>query len=157
MRHHIQYPIVDPDTGHITDAIVAFLFQAGALAQKRLARGVKLNVTEATALIGTSGAKKRKSPRKQVLPGLLPMRLFCPIRTATVLQERIRDGAHSVSQLMQHGKTLLGRRHVLPGVPELLREWCSSKWPYVYGTDSFYLSSPRFDVIFSWLCGDLCV
>jgi urease len=69
-----------------------FLHQVGTLAQKRLARGRKLNIAEATALI------------------------------ATVLQERIRDGEHSVAQLMQHGKTLLGRDHVLPGVPELLRE-----------------------------------
>ncbi|PWY97908.1 urease [Testicularia cyperi] len=68
------------------------LHQVGALAQKRLARGVRLNQTEATALI------------------------------ATVLQERIRDGEHSVAELMQHGKTLLGRIHVLPGVPELLHE-----------------------------------
>ncbi|KAG8848727.1 hypothetical protein FRB91_010533 [Serendipita sp. 411] len=68
------------------------LHQAGSLAQKRLARGLKLNLTEATALI------------------------------ASVLQERIRDGEHSVSQLMQHGKTLLGRRHVLPGVVHQLHE-----------------------------------
>ncbi|KAJ9475884.1 Urea amidohydrolase [Pseudozyma hubeiensis] len=68
------------------------LHHAGSLAQKRLARGVRLNQTEATALI------------------------------ATVLQERIRDGEHSVAELMQHGKTLLGRCHVLPGVPELLHE-----------------------------------
>ncbi|TKY87513.1 hypothetical protein EX895_003527 [Sporisorium graminicola] len=68
------------------------LHQAGSLAQKRLARGVRLNQTEATALI------------------------------ATVLHERIRDGEHSVAELMQHGKTLLGRCHVLPGVAELLHE-----------------------------------
>lgn len=68
------------------------LHQAGSLAQKRLARGLKLNQTEATALI------------------------------ASVLQERIRDGEHSVAELMQHGKTLLGRCHVLPGVAELLHE-----------------------------------
>ena len=66
--------------------------QAGFLAQKRLARGVQLNQTEAIALI------------------------------ATQLQERIRDGKHSVAELMQHGKTLLGRRHVLPGVSALLHE-----------------------------------
>ena len=41
---------------------------------------------------------------------------------ASQLQERIRDGKHSVADLMQHGKTLLGRRHVLPGVPALLDE-----------------------------------
>lgn len=68
------------------------LAQAGFLAQRRLARGVKLNKAEATALI------------------------------ASVLQEHIRDGQHSVAQLMQLGKTMLGRIHVLPGVPELLHE-----------------------------------
>ncbi|EST07340.1 Urease, gamma/gamma-beta subunit [Kalmanozyma brasiliensis GHG001] len=68
------------------------LHHAGSLAQKRLARGLRLNQTEATALI------------------------------ASVLQERIRDGEHSVAELMQHGKTLLGRIHVLPGVAELLHE-----------------------------------
>ena len=41
---------------------------------------------------------------------------------ASVLQERIRDGEHTVAELMQHGKTLLGRRHVLAGVPSLLHE-----------------------------------
>ncbi|KAF7322498.1 Urease [Mycena chlorophos] len=68
------------------------LHQAGFLAQKRLARGVRLNQTEAVALI------------------------------ASQLQELIRDGNHSVSQLMHHGKTMLGRRHVLPSVPKLLHE-----------------------------------
>lgn len=66
--------------------------KAGFLAQKRLARGLRLNQTEAVALI------------------------------ASVLQERIRDGQHSVSELMQHGKTVLGRCHVLPSVPNLLHE-----------------------------------
>ena len=69
-----------------------FFHQVGALAQKRLARGLKLNTTEATALI------------------------------ASVLQERIRDGQHSVAELMQHGKTLLGRRHVLPDVPDSVQQ-----------------------------------
>ncbi|KAG5637543.1 Urease, partial [Sphagnurus paluster] len=64
----------------------------GFLAQKRLARGLRLNKTETVALI------------------------------ASQLQERIRDGIHSVAELMQHGKTMLGRRHVLPGVPTLLHE-----------------------------------
>lgn len=69
-----------------------FLHNVGSLAQKRLARGVRLNEFEATALI------------------------------AAVLQERIRDGKHSVAELMQHGKTLLGRRHVLHGVAEQVHE-----------------------------------
>jgi urease len=66
--------------------------KAGFLAQKRLARGLQLNINEATALI------------------------------ASQLQERIRDGKHSVAELMQHGKILLGRRHVLPSVPPRLHE-----------------------------------
>lgn len=70
----------------------ALLSQAGYLAQKRLARGLQLNKAEAIALI------------------------------ASQLQERIRDGRHSVAELMQHGKTMLGRRHVLPSVPSLLHE-----------------------------------
>lgn len=41
---------------------------------------------------------------------------------ASQLQERIRDGRHSVAELMQHGKTLLGRKHVLPAVAGLLHE-----------------------------------
>ncbi|KAK0656572.1 hypothetical protein B0T16DRAFT_366055 [Cercophora newfieldiana] len=64
----------------------------GFLAQRRLARGLRLNHAEATALI------------------------------ASVLQELIRDGNHSVSDLMALGATLLGRRHVLPEVPHTLHE-----------------------------------
>ncbi|KAH7325327.1 urease [Rhizoctonia solani] len=68
------------------------LHELGSLAQKRLARGLKLNHTEATALI------------------------------ASQLQEFIRDGKHSVDDLMELGKRVLGRRHVLPSVPALLHE-----------------------------------
>ncbi|KAI5785904.1 putative urease [Geopyxis carbonaria] len=64
--------------------------QIGNLAQRRLARGVRLNQTEATALISSQ------------------------------LQELIRDGTHTVAALMAHGKTLLGRQHVLPEVPGAL-------------------------------------
>jgi urease gamma subunit len=66
--------------------------QAGFLAQQRLARGLRLNQTEAIALI------------------------------ASQLQERIRDGKNSVAELMQYGKMLLGMRHVLPGVSHLVHE-----------------------------------
>ncbi|KAK5695829.1 Urease [Elasticomyces elasticus] len=66
--------------------------QVGFLAQRRLARGVRLNHTEALALI------------------------------ASVLHELIRDGEHSVADLMSLGTTLLGRRHVLPSVPHTLTE-----------------------------------
>ncbi|GAA5999785.1 hypothetical protein JCM10207_005910 [Rhodosporidiobolus poonsookiae] len=68
------------------------LHLAGSLAQKRLARGVRLNAPEATALI------------------------------ATVLHELIRDGNHSVAELMSIGKKILGRVHVQPQVPALLHE-----------------------------------
>ncbi|KAF8434113.1 hypothetical protein L210DRAFT_3622978 [Boletus edulis BED1] len=68
------------------------LHQAGTLAQHRLARGLRLNINEATALI------------------------------ASQLQERIRDGQHSVAELMDYGKNLLGRRHVLPGVAPRLNQ-----------------------------------
>ncbi|KIW11369.1 urease [Exophiala spinifera] len=60
--------------------------QLGSLAQRRLARGVKLNHGEACALI------------------------------ASVLQELVRDGNHTCADLMAIGKQLLGRRHVLPAV-----------------------------------------
>lgn len=66
--------------------------QLGLLAQRRLARGVKLNHSEATALIANN------------------------------LQELIRDGNHSVADLMSLGATMLGRRHVLPSVLATLHE-----------------------------------
>ncbi|KAK3055188.1 Urease [Extremus antarcticus] len=66
--------------------------QTGTLAQRRLARGVRLNHTESLALI------------------------------SHVLHELIRDGNHTVADLMSFGTTLLGRRHVLPSVPATLGE-----------------------------------
>ncbi len=67
------------------------LHQAGFLAQKRLARGIRLNYPESVALIAT-----------QVL-------------------ELIRDGK-TVAQLMDLGRQMLGRKHVMSGVPELVGE-----------------------------------
>src|SRR5262245_3800705 len=67
------------------------LHGAGFLAQKRLARGVRLNYPEAVALI------------------------------ATQLLELIRDG-RSVAELMDLGRTFLGRAQVQPGVPEMIHE-----------------------------------
>jgi urease subunit gamma/beta len=67
------------------------LHQVGALAQKRLARGCRLNHPEAVGLI------------------------------ATQILEFIRDG-HRVADLMDRGRRLLGRRQVLPGVPELIHD-----------------------------------
>jgi urease subunit gamma/beta len=65
------------------------LHAAGSLAQKRLARGVRLNHPEAVALV------------------------------ATVLLELIRDGKN-VAELMDLGRKMLGRNHVMPGVPEMI-------------------------------------
>jgi len=67
------------------------LHNAGFLAQKRLARGVRLNHPECVALI------------------------------ATVVLEFIRDG-RSVAELMDIGRTLLGRYQVMDGVAELIAE-----------------------------------
>ncbi|KAM7269696.1 hypothetical protein ACFE04_025193 [Oxalis oulophora] len=68
------------------------LHNAGFLAQKRLARGLRLNYTEAVALI------------------------------ATQILEFVRDGGadNTVAHLMDIGRQLLGRRQVLPSVPYLL-------------------------------------
>ncbi|ATZ49771.1 hypothetical protein BCIN_05g01810 [Botrytis cinerea B05.10] len=66
--------------------------QLGLLAQRRLARGVKLNHSEAVALIANN------------------------------LQELIRDGNHTVADLMSIGATMLGRRHVQPAVCSTLTE-----------------------------------
>src|SRR3954465_14257541 len=74
---------------HEIDKLI--LHEAGALARKRLARGLRLNYPEAVALI------------------------------AAVVLELIRDG-RSVAELMDLGRRLLGRRQVLPGVPEMIAE-----------------------------------
>jgi len=65
------------------------LHNAGFLAQKRLARGTRLNHPEAVALI------------------------------ATVILELVRDGK-SVAELMDLGRRILGRAHVMPGVAEMI-------------------------------------
>ena len=41
---------------------------------------------------------------------------------ACQLHERIRDGLHSVAELMQHGKNILGRRHVMPGAVSAIHD-----------------------------------
>jgi urease subunit gamma/beta len=68
------------------------LHGAGFLAQKRLARGVRLNYPEAVALISTQ------------------------------LLEFIRDGKHSVEELMDLGTRLLGHTQVMPGVAEMIAD-----------------------------------
>ena len=66
------------------------MHQAGRLAQYRLARGTRLNQPEAVALLTMQ------------------------------LMEMIRDGKHTVADLMTLGQQILGRRQVLPGVPKLV-------------------------------------
>lgn len=68
------------------------LHGAGFLAQKRLARGLRLNYPESIALL------------------------------ATQLLEFIRDGERSVAELMDLGRNLLGKKQVLPGVERLAHE-----------------------------------
>src|SRR5436305_4345872 len=78
---------------HLTprDLDKLLLHGAGFLAQKRLARGLRLNYPEAVALL------------------------------ATQLLELVRDG-RSVAELMDIGRTILGRYQVMDGVPELVAE-----------------------------------
>jgi urease subunit gamma/beta len=68
------------------------LHGAGFLAQKRLARGLRLNYPETVALLSA-----------QIL-------------------ELIRDGDRDVAELMDLGRTILGTRQVLPGVRHLVGE-----------------------------------
>ena len=67
------------------------LHNVGVIAQKRLARGLRLNYPEAVALISTQ------------------------------LLEFIRDG-HTVANLMDLGRKLLGHADVMDGVPEMIHE-----------------------------------
>jgi len=67
------------------------LHGAGVVAQKRLARGLRLNYPEAIALI------------------------------ATQLLELIREG-RSVADLMDQGRRILGRVHVMEGVADMIVE-----------------------------------
>jgi urease subunit gamma/beta len=78
---------------HLTprDVDKLVLHGAGVLAQKRLARGLRLNYPEAIALV------------------------------ATQLLELIRDG-RSVAELMDVGRRILGRAHVMDGVAEMIIE-----------------------------------
>ena len=68
------------------------LHGVGVLAQKRLARGCRLNIPEAVAL--------------------LALQIF----------ELARDGQHSIAELMNLGRGMLGIRQVLPGVEYVVDE-----------------------------------
>ena len=66
------------------------LRNAGRLAQQRLANGLRLNYPEVVALI------------------------------ASQICELARAGKHSVAQIMDIGRTMIGRRQVMPGVKPML-------------------------------------
>jgi len=68
------------------------LHQVGRLAQYRLARGVRLNVPEAIALITMQ------------------------------MMEHIRTGNHQVVELMSLGQSLLGRNQVMKGVEKIVKD-----------------------------------
>ncbi|MGO9837203.1 MAG: urease subunit gamma [Polyangiaceae bacterium] len=78
---------------HLTprDLDKLLLHGAGVVAQKRLARGLRLNYPEAVALI------------------------------ATQILELVREG-RSVAELMDLGRRILARTHVMEGVPEMVVE-----------------------------------
>jgi urease subunit gamma len=67
------------------------IFTAALVAERRRARGLKLNYPEAIAFISAA------------------------------IMEGARDG-RSVAELMSYGATLLGRKDVMEGVPEMIPE-----------------------------------
>ncbi len=75
---------------HEIDKIL--LCNAGYLAQKRLARGIRLNFSESIALLSF-----------QIL-------------------EFARDGNFTVSELMNLGRSILGKNQVIPGVESIIDE-----------------------------------
>ncbi|KAM1171003.1 hypothetical protein ACFX2J_021203 [Malus domestica] len=77
------------------------LNNAGFLAQKHLARGLRLNRPKAAALIATQET-------------------FLFNVFGFVDLEFVRNGDKSVVELMDIGRQLLGRKQVLPGVQYLL-------------------------------------
>ncbi|KEY71137.1 hypothetical protein S7711_00959 [Stachybotrys chartarum IBT 7711] len=88
--------------------------QLGSLAQRRLARGVKLNHSEATVRIIHNPIPPFQLP--------LPSNVHVQALITSNIQELIRDGNHTVADLMTLGSTMLGRRHVMPEVCATLHE-----------------------------------
>mmetsp|Transcript_20073 Transcript_20073/g.40270 ORF Transcript_20073/g.40270 Transcript_20073/m.40270 type:complete len:948 (+) Transcript_20073:94-2937(+) len=85
------------------------LHNAGRLAQYRLARGLKLNVPEAKALIAMQ-------MMEMVRNGKAATTNDSTDQTTLITREG------TVSDLMAVGTQLLGRNQVLPGVPSMVRE-----------------------------------
>lgn len=67
------------------------IFTAALLAERRMARGIKLNYPEAVAMISAA------------------------------VMEGARDG-RSVAELMDYGRTILGRDDVMEGIPEMIHD-----------------------------------
>ena len=93
-RHHQPQAQAQRRCLHLTprESDHLLLHNAGRLAQYRLARGVRLNLPEAIALITMQ------------------------------MMESIRDGDKSVADLMSTGQKLLGRRNVQPGVDKMVKD-----------------------------------
>ncbi|KAL7531224.1 hypothetical protein ACHAXR_003913, partial [Thalassiosira sp. AJA248-18] len=85
------------------------LHNAGRLAQYRLARGLKLNVPEATALIAMQMMEMVRNGNSTTVSN-----------SSNINSSVARDG--SISDLMAVGSKLLGRNQVLPGVASMVRE-----------------------------------
>uniref|UniRef100_A0A7S2P7F8 urease n=1 Tax=Skeletonema marinoi TaxID=267567 RepID=A0A7S2P7F8_9STRA len=85
------------------------LHNAGRLAQYRLARGLKLNVPEAKALIAMQMMEMVRNGKAATTNDSTDQSVLIT-----------REG--TVSDLMAVGTQLLGRNQVLPGVPSMVRE-----------------------------------
>ena len=75
------------------------LVAAGQLAQRRLARGLRLNHPEAVALLAMQCVELARDPHFE--------------------KDGVRQ-ALTLAEVQDMGKRILGRRHVLDGVPELV-------------------------------------
>ena len=85
------------------------LHSAGRLAQYRLARGLRLNVPEARALIAMQMMEMVRNGSASTIDG-------------SSLDRSVLKREGSVSSLMSIGTRLLGRNQVMPGVANLVRE-----------------------------------
>ena len=109
-HHQKRYLHLTPrETDHL------LLHNAGRLAQYRLARGLKLNVPEARALIAMQMMELIRNGKSTTTVSTSSRNIN---NGSSVKQQR--EG--SVSDLMSVGAQLLGRNQVLPGVPNMVRE-----------------------------------
>lgn len=123
-RHH-RHPSTTTNTQtrslHLTprETDHLHLHNAGRLAQYRLARGLKLNVPEAKALIAMQMMEMVRNGRAATVTSTRGSGVEsnkCPSNIKSVQREG------TVSDLMSIGTQLLGRNQVLPGVAALVRD-----------------------------------